>query len=63
MSSSNRQGLSSHFSSILVEENAHKVISLGIGLWEFSRAAEHHLPENTLLLIKEMRDTMGLSGP
>jgi len=46
----------------LIKENAHEVISLGIGLWELSGAVEHHLPENTLLVIRQMRDTMGLSG-
>lgn len=47
----------------LIKENAHEAISLGIGLWELSGAAEHHLPENTLLFSREMRDTTELSGP
>lgn len=34
-----------------------------MGLWELSGAAEHHLPENTLLLIREMTDPTGLRGP
>lgn len=34
-----------------------------MGLWEISGAAEHHLPENTVLLIREMRGKTGLHGP
>lgn len=40
----------------------HEGISLGIGLWELSGAAEHHVPENTSLLVREMRDTTELRG-
>lgn len=47
----------------LIEENAHEAISLGMALWELSGTAEHHLPENTVLLIREMRDKTGLHGP